>query len=44
MKVCDAVAAALAQETSTVFGLMGDGNIPIWGALDQAGLVNIVAA
>ena len=44
MKVCDAVAQALAHETSTVFGLMGDGNIPIWGALDQTGKVKIVAA
>lgn len=44
MKVCDAVAQALAHETSTVFGLMGDGNIPVWGALDQTGKLKIIAA
>jgi len=44
MKVCDAVAQALAQETAIVFGLMGDGNIPVWGALHQTGTVKVISA
>ena len=38
MKISDAVAAAVKAEGGTAFGLMGDGNIPLWGAMVAAGI------
>lgn len=45
MKVYDAVASALAQERCEVlFGVMGDGNMSLWGALGRDGKVDLVSA
>ena len=38
MKVADAVARALRAEGEMAFGLIGDGNIPLWGAMVAAGM------
>ena len=38
MKVSEAIAAAVAAESRTAFGLMGDGNIPLWGPMVKAGI------
>lgn len=38
MKVAGAVARALRAEGEMAFGLMGDGNIPLWGELVAAGV------
>ena len=38
MKISEALARALRAETETVFGLMGDGNVPLWGAMVGAGI------
>ena len=38
MKVSEALAHALRAETEMVFGLMGDGNVPLWGAMVGAGV------
>lgn len=45
MKVYDAVASALAQEECEVlFGVMGDGNMSLWGALGRDGRIDLVSA
>ena len=45
MKVHEAVAAAIAAEGVTaVFGLMGDGNISLWGAMGRQGRLAIYSA
>jgi len=45
MKVYEAVAAGLAAEgCDTLFGLMGDGNMSLWGALGRAGKIAIISS
>lgn len=45
MKVYEGVAAALVAEgVEKIFGLMGDGNISLWGAIGAAGKVEIYSA
>lgn len=45
MKVYDAVAKALADERCEVlFGVMGDGNMSLWGALGRDARVDLVSA
>jgi thiamine pyrophosphate-dependent acetolactate synthase large subunit-like protein len=45
MKVYDAVASALAAEQcQTLFGVMGDGNMSLWGALGRDGKIELVSA
>ena len=45
MKVYEAVAGALVAEgCDTLFGLMGDGNMSLWGALARQGKVRIVSS
>ena len=45
MKVYDAVASALAEEQCDVlFGVMGDGNMSLWGALGRDARVALVSA
>lgn len=45
MKVYEAVAAALLEEgVNTIFGLMGDGNMSLWGALGRAGKIRIISS
>lgn len=45
MKVYEAVAAGLVAEgCDTLFGLMGDGNMSLWGALGRAGKIAIVSS
>lgn len=38
MKVSEALARALCAEADMAFGLMGDGNVPLWGAMVRAGM------
>src|SRR5580698_3438068 len=45
MKLYEAVADSLVAEgCETIFGLMGDGNMSLWGALGRAGKIKIVSA
>ncbi len=45
MKLYEALAESLVAEgCSTIFGLMGDGNMSFWGALGRAGKVKIVSS
>jgi thiamine pyrophosphate-dependent acetolactate synthase large subunit-like protein len=45
MKAYEAVAEALVAEgCDTIFGLMGDGNMSLWGALGREGKVAIISA
>ncbi len=45
MYVAEAIADALATEADgLIFGLMGDANMPVWGALVKAGRTRIVSA
>lgn len=45
MKVYEAVAAGLVAEgVDTIFGLMGDGNMSLWGALGRARKIRIVSS
>jgi acetolactate synthase-1/2/3 large subunit len=45
MKLYEALAESLVAEgCATIFGLMGDGNMSLWGALGRAGKVNIISA
>ncbi len=45
MKVYDAVAQALVDERCTeLFGVMGDGNMQLWGALGRAGKIRLNSA
>lgn len=45
MKVYEAVAEALVAEgCDTLFGLMGDGNMSLWGALGRAGKLTIISS
>ena len=44
MKVYEAVAEALVAEgCETLFGLMGDGNMSLWGAIARAGKIKIIS-
>lgn len=45
MKVYEGIASALVEEgDGTIFGLMGDGNISLWGALASQGEMKIISA
>lgn len=45
MKLYEAIAAALVAEgVDTLFGLMGDGNMSLWGAMGAAGKINIISS
>lgn len=45
MKVYEAVAAGLVEEgVTTMFGVMGDGNMSLWGTLGRAGIVRMISA
>ncbi len=45
MKLYEALAESLVAEgCETIFGLMGDGNMSLWGALGRAGKIRIVSA
>lgn len=38
MKIAEALARALRSEAEMAFGLMGDGNVPLWGAMAALGM------
>ena len=45
MKIHEAVASALVAEgVGSIFGLMGDGNISLWGAMGRQGKIDIYSA
>ncbi len=45
MKLYEAIAGALVAEgVDTLFGLMGDGNMSLWGATGAQGKINIIAS
>src|SRR6202789_973173 len=45
MKLYEAIAESLVGEgVDTLFGLMGDGNMSLWGALGAAGKINIISS
>ena len=45
MKVYEAVTVGLVAEgCKTLFGLMGDGNMSLWGALGRQGKIDIVSS
>ncbi|HTC08271.1 MAG TPA: thiamine pyrophosphate-binding protein [Acetobacteraceae bacterium] len=45
MKLYEAIADSLVAEgVDTLFGLMGDGNMSLWGALGTAGKINIISS
>jgi acetolactate synthase-1/2/3 large subunit len=45
MKLYEAIAESLVAEgVDTLFGLMGDGNMSLWGAMGAAGKINIISS
>ena len=45
MKLYEAIADSLVvEEVDTLFGLMGDGNMSLWGALGARGKINIISS
>jgi thiamine pyrophosphate-dependent acetolactate synthase large subunit-like protein len=45
MKLYEAIADSLVAEgVETLFGLMGDGNMSLWGAMGAAGKINIISS